>query len=69
MLHAISLARYCMASIQGKAATSRSLRVRHVGRMDQFERDNSLLQEELRIKDARMLRLSVPGLECARDLA
>ncbi len=58
MLHAISLARYCMASIQGKAATSRSPRVRHEARIDQFEQDNSLLQEELRIKDARMLRLS-----------
>ena len=58
MLHAISLARYCLASIQGKAATSRSPRVRHEGRIDQFEQDNSLLQEELRIKDARMLNLS-----------
>ncbi len=58
MLHAISLARYCMASIQGKAATSRSPRACLQARIDQFEQDNSLLQEELRIKDARMLRLS-----------
>ncbi len=56
MLHAISLARCCMGSIQGKAETSRSPRVRQQGCIDQIEHDNSLLREELRIKDARMLR-------------
>ncbi len=45
MLHAISLARYCMASIQGKAATDRSPRVCLQARIDQFEHDNSLLQD------------------------
>ncbi len=58
MLHATSLARYCMASIQGKSATSRIPGVRLQQRIDQLQHDNSLQREEMRIKDARMLRLS-----------
>ncbi len=58
MLHAISLARHCLVSIQGKAATSCSARVRLRQRVDQLEQENSLLREELRIKNARMSRLA-----------
>ncbi len=58
MLHAISLARYCMASIQGKAATSSSSRIRLQRRVDQLEQENGLLREEMRIKNARMSRLA-----------
>ncbi len=57
MLHAISLARYCMAAISGKAATSHDHQTRRQARIDQFEHDNSLLREEMRIKDERMLRV------------
>ena len=62
MLHAISLARYCMASIQGEAATSRSSRVRLQHRVDQLEHENGQLREEMRIKNARMSRLA--GRRC-----
>ncbi len=58
MLHAISLARYCMAAISGKAATSHDHQIRWQTRIEQLEHDNSLLREEMRIKDERMLRLS-----------
>ncbi len=58
MLHAISLARYCMAAMSGKAATSHDHLIRWQTRIEQLEHDNSLLREEMRIKDKRMLRLS-----------
>ncbi len=51
MLHAISLARYCMAAISGKAATSHDHQIRWQSRIDQLEHDNRLLREEMRIKD------------------
>ncbi len=58
MLHAISLARYCMVAISGKAATSHDHQIRcWQSRIDQLEHDNRLLREEMRIKDERMLRL------------
>ena len=57
ILHAISLARYCMASIQGEVATSRTQQIRRQARIEQQMHDNALLREEMRIKDGRMLRL------------
>jgi hypothetical protein len=47
MLHAISLARYCMASIPGEAATSRRSRVRLQHRVDQLEHEMTVATRQI----------------------
>ena len=58
ILHVISLTHYAIASARGWAANSINARVRLVADNDRLNRDNQLLRQELRIKDARIAKLN-----------
>ena len=54
----MSLAQYTLVSTRGWAANSRNHRVRLSAKTDQLDNEIRLLREEIRIKDARMLRIA-----------
>ena len=54
----MSLAQYTLVSTRGWAANSRNHRVRLSAKTDQLDNEIKLLREEIRIKDARMLRIA-----------
>lgn len=56
-IHAISLAQVALTSTRSWAANSWNARIRLKAENDRFRQELSLLQEELRIKDTRMLRI------------
>ena len=53
----MSLAHYTLVSTRSWAANSRNHRVRLSAKTDQLDNEFRLLREEIRIKDARMLRM------------
>ncbi|MCZ6690301.1 MAG: DDE-type integrase/transposase/recombinase [Planctomycetota bacterium] len=57
ILQVLSLAHYCFSIACGGAAQSRVLRVRMQAEIDHLGQEIALLQEELRIKDKRMMRI------------
>jgi len=57
LLHAISLTFTAPAFARSKAETSRNVKHRLQADLDQARTENALLEEELRIKDARWNRL------------
>ena len=57
-IHAISLARFSLTAARGHAANSWDARIRLREENDRLRREIALLQEELRIKDSRMERIS-----------
>ncbi|MCH8852720.1 MAG: transposase [Planctomycetes bacterium] len=57
MLHVISLAQYALAHTRSWAVNSQVARVRLKAENDQLRQHAALLTEELRIKDARMMRI------------
>ena len=57
VIHAVSLARLSLITARGWAAEHRDAHVRRRAQIDQRDQRIALLEEELRIKDARMLRL------------
>jgi hypothetical protein len=59
MLHVVSLAKYAAVYTRSWAADCPQARVRLRADRDRHQEDNALLQEELRIKDARMA--SIPA--------
>jgi transposase InsO family protein len=60
ILQVLSLAHYCFSTVRGWAAESGSRRARMQAEIDHLEQEMALLQEELRIKDARMMRIPAP---------
>ncbi len=56
-LHAISVAVTALTTAWGRAATSRSARLRQRGEVDRLRTEIALLKEELEIKDARWGRV------------
>jgi hypothetical protein len=58
VLHVISLAQYAAVYTRSWAANSRNARVRLKVENDRLLQEIALLHEEIRIKDARMLRIS-----------
>ena len=54
----MSLAHYTLVSTRSWAANSRNHRVRLSAKTDQLDNEIRLLREEIRIKDARMLRIA-----------
>ena len=57
MLHVISLAQYALAYTRSWALNSQVARVRSKAESDQLRQHAALLAEELRVKDARMMRI------------
>ena len=57
LLHVIALAQYAIVYTRGRAATSRSKRVRLRAHINHLEQELALVREELRIKDARLNRI------------
>mgnify|MGYP000234920193 FL=1 len=57
ILHVIALAQYATAYTRSWAADSRNARMRLQAENDRLQQEISLLNEELRIKDARMSRI------------
>jgi len=57
VLHVIGLAQYATAYTRSWAADSRNARMRLKAENDRLRQEVALLQEELRIKDARMVRI------------
>jgi transposase len=57
VLHVISLAQYATVYTRSWAADSVNCRVRLRAELDRANQEHLLLQEELRIKDARMMRI------------
>ena len=64
VLQVLSLAHYCFFTVRGWAAESGSRRARMQAENDHLEQEMALLQEELRIKHARMMR--IPAARRAR---
>ena len=60
MLHVISLAQFGMAYTRGWAVNSPIARIRLKGENERLRQHAVLLMEELRIKDARMMRIPAP---------
>lgn len=58
MIHAISLAHAAIITAYGRAARHPNARVRLRAENDRLRREVGLLEEELRIKDARLMRVS-----------
>ena len=58
MLHVISLAQFAVAYTRGWAVNSQVARVRLKAENDQLSQRVTWLTEEIRIKDARMRRIS-----------
>jgi hypothetical protein len=57
IIHAISLAHFSLTSTRSRAANSWNARIRLTAENDRLRQELALLQEEMRIKDARMLRI------------
>ena len=57
VIHAISLAHFSLTSTRSWAVISWNARVRLKAENDRLRQELALLREELRIKDARMLRI------------
>lgn len=57
ILHVISLARISMAATRGWAVHNRNPRIRLKAEIEQLREEIALLQEEIRLEDARMLRV------------
>ncbi len=57
VLHAISLAHYSLTFTRSWAANGFNARIRLKAENDRLRQELALLQEEMRIKDARMLRI------------
>jgi len=57
VLHVISLAHYAILSARGWAVDALNPRARQAGEMDRLTNEVALLQEELRIKDARLAKI------------
>jgi hypothetical protein len=60
MLHVVSLAKYAAVYTRSWAADCPKARVRLRAERDQYQEENALLREELRIKDARMANIPAP---------
>ncbi len=58
MLHVISLAQYATAYTHGWAANSVNTRIRLKAELERANQEITLLHEETRIKDARMVRIN-----------
>ncbi len=58
VLHVISVAQFSLAYTRGWAANSINARIRLRAQCDRLRQENSLLREEMRIKDARMARIA-----------
>ncbi len=58
MLHVISLAQFALAYTRGWAVNSQVTRVRLKAENDRLKQQVALLTEEIRIKDARMMRIA-----------
>ena len=54
VLHILALSHYTFTVLLARAANSKNRQVRLCARIDRRDREIALLQEELRIKDARM---------------
>ena len=59
ILHAISLAQFALTSARGEIQRRGCARDRRFAKIERLRQEIHLLKEELRLKDARMLR--VPG--------
>ena len=59
VLHAISLAQFALTSARGQIQRQDRVRDRRFTKIERLSQEIHLLKEELRLKDARMLR--VPG--------
>ena len=57
VLHAISLALFSLTSTRSWAVNSWNARVRLKAEYSRLRQERALLQEEMRIKDSRMLRI------------
>jgi transcriptional regulator with XRE-family HTH domain len=57
VLHILALSHYTFTALLAKAAQSRNRQVRLQAQIDRRNHETALLQEELRIKDARMARV------------
>jgi hypothetical protein len=57
ILHILALSHYTFTVLLARAANSKNRQVRLRARIDRRDREIALLQEELRIKDARMERV------------
>ena len=57
VLHVISLAQYAIVATRGWAADALNPLARHASEMDHLTNEVALLQEELRIKDARLAKI------------
>ncbi len=66
VIHAISLAHFSLTSTRSWAANSWNARIRLKAENDRLRQELALLQEEMRIKDSRMLR--IPAQRRSRGL-
>ncbi len=57
ILHILALSHYSFTVLLARAAQSKNRHIRFQARIDRRDREIALLQEELRIKDARMERV------------
>ncbi len=57
ILHILALSHYTFTALIARAANDRDLRTRRRAEIDRLNHELALLQEELRIKDARMERV------------
>ncbi len=57
VLHILALSHYTFTALLARAAQSKNRHIRFQARIDRRDREIALLQEELRIKDARMERV------------
>lgn len=58
LVHAVSMANVAFTATRAHAANHFNARIRYQAENERLEREVALLREELRIKDARMERLS-----------
>ena len=56
-LHAISLAQFALTTARGQVQRGGSAKDRRFARIERLRHEIHLLKEELRLKDARMLRV------------
>ena len=67
ILHILALSQYTFTSLLARAARSKNRKIRLRAQIDRRDREIGLLQEERRIKDARMER--VPQAPSAKGAA
>ncbi len=58
VLHILALSHYTFTAMVARASNDRDRRTRRRAEIDRLEHEIALLQEELRIKDARMARVT-----------